>query len=274
MMRKINSGGKGPLAFTRSPLLSLLIALLALLLLYPFFAGSVMARAFWDICSSAVLLLGLYAISHVRRHLVIALVLAIAVLGTKWSGYVIDNARLLLVNYGLGAISFAFTACLLLADVLRKGAVTADKIYGALCVLSPDRPDLGVHVFNTRGVSTRVFPIRAGPVERDRERPRDAGLLQFRDLKYGWLWRYHASLPSRQVICLYGSDHRSNLFGRLGGAVGRAAHCLLDGGRPIIEHILAAAFACASACIQISRTHPTPSGFRPLAGRASENRTP
>src|SRR6266850_353445 len=124
----------GPLAFMRSPLSFLLMALLALLLLYPFFADRVMAHALWDICSSAILLLGIYAISHVRRHWVIAVVLAIAVLGTKWSGYVIDNARLLLVNDGLGVIFFALTACLLLADVLSKGAVTADKIYGALCV--------------------------------------------------------------------------------------------------------------------------------------------
>src|SRR5919109_4040851 len=117
MRQQITIGGKGPLAFTRSPLLSLLIALLALLLLYPFFAGRVMAHAVWDICSSAILLLGIYAISHVRRHLVITVVLAIAVLGTRWSGYVIDNAMLLLVNYGLGVIFFALTACLLLADV-------------------------------------------------------------------------------------------------------------------------------------------------------------
>jgi hypothetical protein len=134
MRHKITIGGTGPFAFTRSPLLSLLIALLALLLLYPFFASSVIAHALWDICSSAILLLGISAISHVRRHLVITVVLAIAVLGTRWSGYVIDNAMLLLVNYGLGVIFFALTACLLLADVLSKGAVTADKIYGALCV--------------------------------------------------------------------------------------------------------------------------------------------
>jgi hypothetical protein len=134
MMEQGEMKHNGHLAFMRNPLLSLLMALLALLLLYPFFAGSVMAHAFWDICSSAILLLGVYAISHVRRHLVIALVLAIAVLGTKWSAYVIDNKRLLLVNYGLAAIFFIFTACLLLGDVLRKGAVTADKIYGALCV--------------------------------------------------------------------------------------------------------------------------------------------
>jgi Ion channel len=134
MMEQGDMRHKGPLAFIRSPLLSLLIALLALLLLYPFFAGSVMAHAFWDICSSAILLLGIYAISHVRRRLVIAVVLAIALLGTKWSGYIIANEMLLLVNYGLGVIFFALTACLLLADVLRKGAVTAHKIYGALCV--------------------------------------------------------------------------------------------------------------------------------------------
>jgi Ion channel len=134
MMHKLDSGGKGPLAFTWSPLLSLLIALLVLLLLYPFFAGSVMARSVWELCLAAILLLGIYAISRVTRHVVIAAVLGIVVLGTGWSGYVLDNEMLLLVSYGLAAIFFAFTACLLLADVLGKGAVTAHKIYAALCV--------------------------------------------------------------------------------------------------------------------------------------------
>src|SRR5262245_47698185 len=128
MMHKITIAGKGLLAFTRRPLLSLLIALLALLLLYPFFTGSVMAHAVWDICSFAILLLGISAIRHVRRHVVLAVVLAIAVLGTRWSGYLVDNERLLLVYYGLGILFFTLTACLLLADVLSKGAVTADKI--------------------------------------------------------------------------------------------------------------------------------------------------
>jgi hypothetical protein len=83
MMEQGEMKHNGHLAFMRSPLLFLLMALLALLLLYPFFAGRVMAYALWDICSSAILLLGIYAISHMRRHLVIAVVLAIAVLGTK-----------------------------------------------------------------------------------------------------------------------------------------------------------------------------------------------
>src|SRR5262245_33962490 len=121
--------------------------------------------------------------------------------------------------------------------------------------VSPARLDLGVHVFNPRGGSTKVFFTRAGPAERDPERPLDAGLLQFRDLKYSWLWRCHAPLPSCQVICLSGSDHRANLSGRLGGAAGWVAYHLLDGGRFIIEHILAAAFSRESACIPISRTH-------------------
>src|SRR5262245_41039813 len=134
MMAQGDMRHQGPLAFIRSPLSFLLMALLALLLLYPFFASSVMAHALWDICSSAIPLLGIYAISREHRHLVIALVLAIAVLGTKWSGYIINDERLLQVNNVLAAIFFTFTACLLLADVLRKGAVTADRIYGALCV--------------------------------------------------------------------------------------------------------------------------------------------
>jgi hypothetical protein len=146
----------------RSPLSFLLLALLALLLLYPFFASSVMARAFWDICSSAVLLLGIYAISHGRRHWVIAVVLAIAVLGTKWSGYVIENERLLLVNYGLSAIFFTFTACLLLADVLRKGAVTADKIYGALCVYLLIGLTWGFMLLTLEGVQPGSFSLGQG----------------------------------------------------------------------------------------------------------------
>src|SRR5215510_3620819 len=106
MMAQGDMRHKGSLAFIRRPLAFLLMALLALLLLYPFFAGSVMAHALWDICSSAILLLGIYAISRVRRHWFIAVVLAIAVLSTKCSGDVIENEGLLLVNYGLSAIFF------------------------------------------------------------------------------------------------------------------------------------------------------------------------
>jgi hypothetical protein len=170
MMHKINSGGKGPLALTRTPLLSLLMALLALLLLYPFFASSVMAHALWDICSSAILLLGIYAISHVRRHVVIAAVLGTIVLGTRWSGYVIDNDGLLLVNYGLAAIFFTFTACLLLADVLRKGAVTADKIYGALCVYLLIGLTWGFMFLTLEGVQPGSFQFgqaRSSGIEKD-----------------------------------------------------------------------------------------------------------
>jgi hypothetical protein len=170
MRHKITIGGTGPPAFTRNPLLSLLIALLALLLLYPFFAGSVMAHAVWDICSFAILLLGSYAISHVRRYLVIAVVLAIAVLGTRWSGYVVDNAMLLLVNYGLGVIFFAFTACLLLADVLSKGAVTADKIYGALCVYLLIGLTWGFMFLTLEGVQPGSFQFgqaRSSGIEKD-----------------------------------------------------------------------------------------------------------
>ena len=170
MRHTITIGGTGPLAFIRSPLLSLLIALLALLLLYPFFASSVMAHAVWDICSSAILLLGLYAISHGRRRLVIAVVLAIAVLGTRWSGYVVDNAMLLLVNYGLGVIFFAFTACLLMADVLSKGAVTADKIYGALCVYLLIGLTWGFMFLTLEGVQPGSFQFgqaRSSGIEKD-----------------------------------------------------------------------------------------------------------
>ena len=170
MRHKITIGGTGPPAFTRNPLLSLLIALLALLLLYPFFAGSVVAHAFWDICSFAILLLGISAISHVRRYVVIAVVLAIAVLGTKWSGYVVDNAMLLLVNDGLGAIFFTFTACLLLADVLRTGAVTANKIYGALCVYLLIGLTWGFMFLTLEGVQPGSFQFgqaRSSGIEKD-----------------------------------------------------------------------------------------------------------
>jgi hypothetical protein len=159
MRHRITSGGNGLLTFTRSPLLSLLIALLALLLLYPFFANSVMAHAVWDICSSAVLLLGIYAISHVRRHVVIAVVLAIALLGTRWSGYVMDNERLLLVNYGLGVLFFTLTAGLLLGDVLSKGPVTADKIYGALCVYLLIGLTWGFMLLTLEGVQPGSFSL-------------------------------------------------------------------------------------------------------------------
>jgi hypothetical protein len=119
---------------TRGHFFYLLVSLFLLLLLHPFFAGAVLGRIVFLGCFSAVLFAALYAVSENRRVFTLAVAIAIPVVAGRWLGYFLESEFLtLMVNSG-AALFFAFTASVVLSHVLKDEEVTADKIWGALCV--------------------------------------------------------------------------------------------------------------------------------------------
>lgn len=114
--------------------LGLLILLLLLFILSPIVAPLRYGVLFLNVFAAAVLLSGIHAVSHQRRLFAATLILAIATIALNafiviWSarGLILISNVLLLALLGLFAVS-------ILAEVLRPGPVTADKIYGAICV--------------------------------------------------------------------------------------------------------------------------------------------
>jgi hypothetical protein len=114
--------------------LVLLIALLLLFALYPFIDQEVAEAQHVSVFFSVILIAGIYAVSHSRRYLVAAIVLAVGMLGAQGVAFLQHmNPVIAAISRGFGALFFLLTAVAILTNVLKSETVTADKIYGAIC---------------------------------------------------------------------------------------------------------------------------------------------
>jgi hypothetical protein len=125
---------KWVLVFLQGRYIYLFIALLLLLLLYPFFAETVKGLVFLDFLFTAVLLLGIYTTCRHKTTLIIALALGIPAMAGKWLSYFIDFPALILIGHIIAVLFFIFIIVIILGHVLRGNIVTTDTIYGAVCV--------------------------------------------------------------------------------------------------------------------------------------------
>lgn len=109
----------------------LLVALLGLLLLYPFVEDR---RLFIKGLTALVLLTAMYAVSHQKRILLLACGLGIpALLAAAVSLATAALAAHIVAEIG-NVLFLGFTTAVLLYHVLADREVTADTLYGAVCV--------------------------------------------------------------------------------------------------------------------------------------------
>jgi hypothetical protein len=117
--------GHGPCTY-------LLLALLGLILLYPYAKGGVTGRIVLGILYSLVLIGGAYAIGRNRRTLIVGFGLAVLGVALQWAALLTNIAA----YFRLVGIVFVVFLVLTIGEVLRyllrKGPVTADKLHGAL----------------------------------------------------------------------------------------------------------------------------------------------
>jgi hypothetical protein len=112
----------------------LLVAILSLLVAEPFLSQRVAGRVALDLIVSVILISAVWTVSRHRGLLVTGLLLAMPVFLVRWAQHVV-NVHWLDVVWPVFAIAFfAFTAVVLLRQVLRDTTVTADTIAGAICV--------------------------------------------------------------------------------------------------------------------------------------------
>jgi hypothetical protein len=116
----------------RGPCTYLLLALIALILLYPYFQEGVLARVSLAILFLLVLLCGAFAIRQSRPALILKLALALLGLTLEWTALSMGNTTMLAlagIPYGL---FLAIAIGEVLGYILRRGPITADKLHGAL----------------------------------------------------------------------------------------------------------------------------------------------
>ncbi|TDJ68694.1 MAG: two pore domain potassium channel family protein [Proteobacteria bacterium] len=131
----MSTAGKGThrLAQFGGKFLYLLISLLSVFVVYPFFQHKPIGTIVLDILLLAMLGAGIYTVVDKKIPLVIALLLAIPMFGGRWSNYFYTDPVLLEIDYGFGAMFFLFNAIIIISYVLQQKNVTHDMIFGAIC---------------------------------------------------------------------------------------------------------------------------------------------
>lgn len=109
----------------------LLLALLALLILYPY-APADSDRLLFGFINSAILITAVHAVSAARRHVATALVLAIPTLTLQWLHLGGSGAATGLMFGVSVSVFYLYTIAHVLAYVLGAGPVTADKLHAAV----------------------------------------------------------------------------------------------------------------------------------------------
>ena len=88
--------------------LGLLIFIIAMIIVGPLFEEFVRLSILMDILWSAVFVSAIYAVSQKKRHIVIAVLLALPMLGAIWTKYFVQHKALMVVGSLCGAAFFLF----------------------------------------------------------------------------------------------------------------------------------------------------------------------
>ncbi len=114
--------------------LSLLIFIIAMLIVGPLFEEFVQIRILMDILWSAIFVSAIYAVSQKKHHILIAVMLALPMLGSIWTKYFVQNKALIVVGGLCGAAFFLFAIIQMLIFIYSRKEVTRDLIVGAAVV--------------------------------------------------------------------------------------------------------------------------------------------
>ena len=113
---------------------SLLIFIIALLVVGPLFEEFVRLRILMDILWSAIFISAIYAVSRKKYHILIAVLLALPMLGAIWSKYYVENKTVIVVGSLCGAAFILFTIIQIVIFIYSHEEVTRDIIIGAAVV--------------------------------------------------------------------------------------------------------------------------------------------
>jgi hypothetical protein len=117
--------GHGPCTY-------LLLSLIALLFIYPYLKENTISKVILGLLYSAVLIGGAYAIGRDRRRLAIALGLVVLAIGFQWAHFITQDIWLHRSRGVIYILFLLYTIGEVLAYILKKGPITADKLHGAL----------------------------------------------------------------------------------------------------------------------------------------------
>jgi hypothetical protein len=112
---------------------SLLVAILALLVLHPYFGHGPVQRTLQTAFFSFVMIAAVFAVSRTRRQATVGFVLGIPHFVLLWIANLVEGGPWGPLAGATGIAFFSFASVVLLRSVLRSERITQDTIYGSLC---------------------------------------------------------------------------------------------------------------------------------------------
>jgi len=111
----------------------LLLCLLLLSVVVPFFEGTSLGVTMMDIVGGALLVSGVWAASHRRRDLVIVIVLVVVTEAVRLVSFFANELVGAIASVTFGMVFLAYITVIVLRDVLNARQVSLDTIGGAVC---------------------------------------------------------------------------------------------------------------------------------------------
>ncbi len=113
---------------------SLLLSLLLLITVYPFVETAGQGQFLFSIFFTVVLLNVVYTVSSRGGVFYLIIGLTLLTLIVDWAGNVVELPAEALIRAFLSVVLLGLVEVVILKDVLRAEKVTAQKVYGAVCV--------------------------------------------------------------------------------------------------------------------------------------------
>lgn len=114
--------------------LSLLVGLVSLIVVYPFFYQLPYANLILDLFISFILIFSIYSFSQKRQNLIISLSLALPAFVISWSKYFLTNPYLTQIELIFRILFFGYILFVLTLGVFKAKKVTTNIIYGSVCI--------------------------------------------------------------------------------------------------------------------------------------------
>jgi len=112
--------------------LVLLILLLSMLVLAPFFKEFIQTRILMDVFLTAIFIFIIYTIRLKRSQTIIAFVLVLPLVIVTWSIYFVEIKTLSFLTRIFGALFFAYAAINILRIISKSETVTRETIFAAI----------------------------------------------------------------------------------------------------------------------------------------------
>jgi hypothetical protein len=122
------------LPWFKSRFLYLIVAILSLILIAPFLQGYIRLRILLDILFSIIFITAIFAISRKKRHIPIAIVLAVPMILSLWATYFVVSDAVFIVGRIFGILFFAFAIVQVSQFIFRATSVTKNVLLAAIVV--------------------------------------------------------------------------------------------------------------------------------------------